>query len=369
MSYLKLPTRTGSDLNSAADINQLMDNIEHVYGLIDNLNRIRKNGGVNEVIAPFDGQDVVLNLSNLDTGSSFAFGSDYYIWMGIEEEETVFKISLSATSPTGMTGGKIIGGFHYGKIRNSWTASDVSDGILPKSVWDLKNMPKCYQLGLQDPANYQLGGMVEIVPGSLWADIYMVSNGGGATPFLKGFSKINQVPLSGTEGLCGYDFMNRAANVGKRLLSYPEWTVAALGSPQGVDASNLNGWTRTTNTGRVKTAATAAGDADANYILGYNTAFSGCRDCVGNLWEWLMEFSNRHDTTAWAWHNVLKAGELSALTDFGQARLPNADGLVMYLAGGYWNDGVIAGSRAVRVNNGPWSVSTNIGGRFCCDSL
>ncbi len=306
--------------------------------------------------------EATLTTADLDTGSAFTFGADHYIWAGESASGTVpvLKISLSATSPVGVVNGKIIGGFHYGKIRNSWTASDVSDGILPLSVWDLAHMPRCYVLGLQDPANYQLGGMVEVVQGKLWADIYLVSNGGGTTPFLKGFSKIDQVPLSGTEGLCAYDFMNRASNVGKRLLSYPEWTTAALGSPQGNNADNLNGWTRTTNTGRVKTAATAAGDADANYILGYNTAFSGCRDCVGNLWEWLDSTGGSGSALA----NVLNVGELGP-KGYGQTYGTP----IQYLAGGYWTLGVLAGSRAVYVGYGPWVVSTYIGGRFCCDSL
>jgi len=385
VSFFNLPERTTADLNSASDINQLMDNdrwLSAQGGLAfkDKLDKVSKSGG--GIILPACSikltnmavileSDATLTTSDLDTGSAFTFGADHYIWAGVPSSGTVpvLKISLSATSPAGMTNPKIIGGFHFGKIRNSFTASDVANGILANSVWDLNHMPKCYLLGLSDPATYQLGGMVEVIPGSLWVDIYLASDGGGTLPNKRVYSKINVVPITGTEGLNWYDFAVRGRVVGKRMLTYDEWTAAALGSPQGIDASNLNGWAKTTNTGRVKTGATVSGDSDTNYILGYNTSLLNVRDCVGNVWEWLSNTSNRHDTTVWAWQNVLDAGELAASQDYGQAYLPNATGLVAYLAGGGWTVGVIAGARAVNVGSYPWYVDAYIGCRFACDSL
>jgi hypothetical protein len=383
----------------ASDFNLLNDNAKKVYDntvylkdqvvLLSSLGgfafagflaRIIKSGS-NAIVPAFSIQltnmtvilesDATLTTADLDTGSAFAFGADHYIWAGEPASGTipVLKISLSATSPAGMTNPKIIGGFHFGKIRNSFTATDVANGILPNSAWDLAHMPKCYLLGLSDPATYQLGGMVEVIPGSLWVDIYLASDGGGTLPNKRVYSKINVVPITGTEGLNWYDFAVRGRVVGKRMLTYAEWTAAALGSPQGIDASNLNGWTKTTNTGRVKTGATVSGDSDTNYILGYNTSLLNVRDCVGNVWEWLADLSNRHDSTAWAYQNVLDAGELAASSDFGQAYLPNNVGMVAYIAGGYWADGVLAGARAVHVGAYPWYVNTSVGCRFACDSL
>lgn len=344
--------------------------------------RIRKNGSSDQIIVPvfrvnlnakeyFISSELTLSVSDLDTGSSFVFGSDYYIWAGVPSLGTapVVKISLSATTPAGLTNPKIIGGFHYGKIRTSFTIADVGNGILSNSCWDLNHMPSCYLLGLSDPSTYQLGGMVEVIPGKTWVDIYLASEGGGTVPNKRVYSKINVVPLTGTENLVWYDFVARGRAVGKRMLFYHEWLSAALGSPQGLDASNLNGWTKTTNTARIKTAATLAADSDVNYILGYNTSLLNVRDCVGNVWEWLADLSNRHDTTAWAWQNVLDAGELAASSDFGQAHLPNATGMVAYIAGGHWPAGVFAGARAVHVNSYPWYVGTLFGCRFACDSL
>jgi hypothetical protein len=337
--------------------------------------RLRKNGSSNEILVPpfrviLDGEEYfttseeTLGVADLDTGAAFVFGSDYYVWAGVPAsgKTPVLKISLSATTPAGLTTPKIIGGFHYGKIRNSITISDVSDGLVPNSCWDLKHMPKCYLLGLADPSTYQIGGMVEVVTGSLWVDIYLVSDGGGGGFGRMGFSKINQLPLSGTDGLCWYDFAIRAKNVGKRMLNYSEWTQAAIGSPQGIDGSNANGWTKTSNTARVKTAATEAADADADYINAYNTSLLNVRDCVGNLWEWLADAAGQSNT---GWVNSLDVGELSADTNFGQ----RYGVTICLLAGGSWNDGVYAGSRAVYAYRGPWNVLSTDGSRFACDSL
>ena len=344
--------------------------------------RIRKNGSSNEILVPpfhtiLDGEEYftiaekTLGVADLDTGSAFTFGADHYTWAGVPAsgKTPVLKISLSATNPIGLTTPKIIGGFHYGKIRNSITISDVSNGIVPNSCWDLKHMPKCYLLGLTDPSNYQIGGMVEVVKGSLWVDIYLASHGGGSGFNKRVYSKINQLPLTGTDGLNWYDFVVRGKNSGKRMLTYEEWIQAAIGSPQGLDNSNLNGWTKTTNTGKIKTAATNAADADANYILGYNTSLLNVRDCVGNLWEWLDEMSIRQDATSWGWRNVLDTGELSGDTDFGQAYLPYDYGMVALLAGGDWASGVFAGARAVNVFNYPWNMYAGFGCRFACESL
>jgi hypothetical protein len=366
------------------DVAWYTDSIYKIYSnpmpILSNFGVISKDGVNNQVIVPVF--DVIINgvtysllspttltTSDLDTGSSFTFGADHYIWAGVPSSGTVpvLKISLSATSPAGMTNPKIIGGFHYGKIRNSFTASDVADGILANSVWDLNHRPKCYTLGLSDPTTYQIGGMAEVIPGSLWVDIYLASDGGGSVPSAKVKSIINANPLTGGNGVNWFDFAVRGKNSGKRMLTYDEWTAAALGSPAGIDASNLNGWTKTSNTWFVPTGATTGADAD--YLLGYNTSLTNIRDCVGNVWEWLSNTSNRHDSTSWAWNNVLDAGELASLGDYGQAYLPNTTGMVAWLAGGNWHYGVFAGARAVDVDGSPWDLGWSGGCRFACESL
>jgi len=359
------------------------DAIEDVLNIINEsiisyaqiTSKIIKDGSNNKIIVPafrvilndtmyYKSTPTTLDVNDIDVGGSFVFGSDYYVWAGVpvSGHDPVLKLSTSPSSPAGLTTPKIIGGFHYGKIRNSITINDVSDGIVQNSCWDIKHMPRCYLLGLADPATYQIGGMVEVVAGSLWVDIYLVSDGGGSGFNRRGFSKINQVPLSGTEGLCWYDFVIRAKNVGKRLLNYMEWTQAAIGSPQGINNSNENGWTKTTNAARVKTAATASGDADADYIKGYNTSLLNVRDCAGNLWEWLADAAGLGNAI---WSDVLDVGEMSGVTDFGKIY----GTAICLMAGGHWNDGVYAGSRAMLAFYGPWNISSNYGSRFCCASL
>jgi len=348
---------------------------ENIINYAQLTSKIVKDGSNNKIIVPafrvilddvtyYKSNSTILDVNDIDVGGSFVFGSDYYIWAGVPSSghEPVLKLSTSPTSPVGLTTPKIIGGFHFGKIRNSITINDVSDGIVPNSCWDIKHMPKCYLLGLVDPSTYQLGGMVEVVPNSLWVDIYLVSDGGGSGFNRRGFSKINQVPLSGTEGLCWYDFVIRAKNVGKRLLNYMEWTQAAIGSPQGINNSNENGWTKTSNTARVKTAATEAADADADYIKGYNTSLLNVRDCVGNLWEWLSDAAGLGDT---GWSNTLDVGEMSGDTDFGR----RYGTVICIIAGGNWNAGVYDGSRAIAANHNPFSAETFTSSRFCCESL
>lgn len=330
--------------------------------------------------------DVELSALDLDQGTDFEVGKDYYIYLCDNNSDGVFKISLNSTYPAGYSesSSRKIGGFHYGHIRKVssdglWVPIDgagakfgsgtpnwkdnVTIGIVPNSVWDLKNRPIC------SPE-----GMVKI--GHIWVDIYQSSaaesitfeGGTGGLHIATGRlqSKYGQTPVSGTEGLNWYGFNELAARIGKRLPTYGEWVKAAYGNPQGLDAADTYGWTKTTNLGRTRTGcqvntSTGAYDPAAGVkpaaISAYNIV-----DAVGNLWEWLDELSNRHDTTSWTWLDVLGAGK-------GQAYLPNSTGLVAFIAGADWGSGVLSGARAVLVYYYPWNVSTSIGARLACDSL
>jgi len=330
--------------------------------------------------------DIELSALDLDQGSSFEVGKDYYVYLCDNGGDGVFKISLNSTYPAGYTetSSRKIGGFHYGHIRivssdGLWVPIDgsgvkfgngtpnwrdnVTVGIVPNSVWDLKNRPIC------SPE-----GMVKI--GHIWVDIYLSSaaetitfeSGTNGLHIASGRlqSRYGQIPVSGTEGLNWYTFNELASRIGKRLLTYGEWIRAAYGNPQGLDNADTYGWTKTSNTGRTRTGcrvnpSTGAYDPSTGVkpaaISAYNIV-----DAVGNLWEWLDELSNRHDSTSWAWQNVLGSGK-------GQAYLPNNTGLVAYLVGAGWGDGVFAGPRAVSVGSWPWDVGAYVGVRLACDSL
>ena len=302
----------------------------------------------NGTIKVFDigSSDVELTESDLDTGV-FAVGKDYYVYLcdaGVDLE--VYLISLNSTYPAGYDAdsSRKIGGFHYGYKRNSITVADVSEAIVPNSVWDLKHRPKC------DPE-----GMVYL-GGGVWVDIYLPSvneaitfNGGNGYPLLTGTAKsiYNATPLTGTEGLSGYNFVELARRSGKRLLSYSDWLMAAHGHPAGDQFA-----------GNTATRGTTGEDADIGSISLANVV-----DCARKLWQWLDEYTIEQTSTSYAWQTPM------AGMNVGQLYLPNATGLRQFHAGGNWGHGALAGSRTVGLFLYPWYVNTDIGSRFACDSL
>ena len=172
--------------------------------------------------------------SDLDTGV-FAVGTDYYVYLhddGADAE--VIIISANSTYPSShgcnANNSRKIGGFHYGYERVSYTVGDVRAAIIPNSVWDLKHRPKCAPEGMA------------YIGGGVWVDIYLASvneaitlSNGNGSPITAGTckSKYGDTPLTGTEGLSGYNFFELARRSGKRLLTYGEWLQAAHGHPAG----------------------------------------------------------------------------------------------------------------------------------------
>jgi formylglycine-generating enzyme required for sulfatase activity len=328
----------------------------------------------------------VLAASLLDVGGTFAVGNDYFIYICIGENgEPEIIISANSTVPAGYTSqtSRKIGGFHYGHIRKVsddglWVPIDsngvkygtsgtkwednVTVGIVPNSVWDLANRPKC------SPE-----GMVKV--GKLWVDIYQASAAEAITLEGSGLSvktgklqsKYGQLPVTGTEQLNWYGFAELAALIEKKMLSYAEWIGAARGNPQGENAGDKYGWTKTTNTARTRTgcgvdSTTGAFIGEAGLKPFAVSAFN-IVDAVGNVYEWLDEFTYREDgtTPGWAYRDVLGAGK-------GQAYLYKDNALVALRAGGSWNRGVYAGSRTVDASNYPWYVYADNGCRLACDA-
>jgi hypothetical protein len=295
-----------------------------------------------------------VNVTDLDTGT-LTLGTNYYVYLCDDGSDNgLLVISANSTAPSGFTAdnSRKIGGFHFGRRRNSITVSDVtSNVVVPNSVWDLCHRPRC------SPE-----GMVYIGNG-VWVDIYLASvdepitfSAGNGSPILTGSCKsaFNALPLTGTEGLNGYNFIELARRSGKRLLTLAEWLQAAHGSPQGNNGDNINAWTATSNTGRQYTG----------YVT-YAISLLNVVDCVGNVWEWLDEFIVRWDggNTGWAWRNVMSGqnvGQLHMYADYS---------LVQVIAGGGWINGVYAGSRCVSLRHYPWDVDSRLGSRFACDSL
>ena len=106
----------------------------------------------------FKTANTILTAANLDAGSAFAVGKDYYVYIcdsRIDSADEKYVISLNSTYPTGWnaTNSRKIGGFHYGRCRKvdsnlqplngssvifgtGWESA-VSNGIVPRSVWTL----------------------------------------------------------------------------------------------------------------------------------------------------------------------------------------------------------------------------------------
>ena len=109
-----------------------------------------------------------VDVSTLDTGS-FVVGTDYQVYALDNGTTADFIYSTNSTAPLGRTtsNSKKIGGFHYGhvrKVNNLYIPVDsngvsfgttgtiwknnVYIGIIPNSVWDLINRPKCSPEGM-----------------------------------------------------------------------------------------------------------------------------------------------------------------------------------------------------------------------------
>ena len=328
-------------------------------------------------------------LQNLDVPGAYKVGTDYFIYLCLQGSDPVIVVSENSTYPTGFNANnsRKIGGFHYGVIRKVtpeggglWVPIDsngvkfgatgikwqdnVTVGIVPNSLWDLKNKPRV-----------SFGGLVKV--GGIWISVYQASVKAAIT-YLSGTnglhvasgelqSKYGQLPVTGTEGMNQYTFNEIAMLSGMRLPFYAEWLAAAFGSPQGEDGNNNYGWTATSNGARARTGnrvnnTTGLYDTAAGVkpfaISAYNVV-----DCAGNVQEWLADYAPRYDagSGSWDWQNQLGAG-------MGKYYGWKTDGLSALLAGGNWAGGAGCGPRTVVLNYNPWYVHSSGGARLACDA-
>lgn len=316
--------------------------------------------------------NTLLNAANLDIGSAFAVGSDYYVYIcdsRIDGQDEQYIISLNSTYPSGWnaSNSRKIGGFHYGRCRKvdgnmqpvnssgiifgtGWESA-VSNGIVPRSVWTLGHRPKCSPEGM-----VYLGG-------GTWVDIYLNSDDGAHG--LK--SEFNCAPMTGTEGMNWYTFTERLMKSGKRMPDYSEFVAYAFGSPKGLADANTNAWTATANKGRGVTGS----------VVNAVSAV-GCVDAVGRVYEWLNDLITRaqhatdatyHKTEAWGWDLTSPLRDAATKYDVGNIYQYYANSLAALMAGGYWSNAANAGARCVYCSYCPWDVSTRIGVRGACDSM
>lgn len=288
------------------------------------------------------GEESHISALNL-RGDDFVVGNDYYIFASVENGKSHYIVAQNKDYDAN----HLVGGFHFGKNRRtnedlqpinthgsergSGWESNVYDGILPNSIWTLARRPKC------NPE-----GMVRL-PSGVWVDIYQASDDGcGGLVSAHGVK-----PLTCKNW---YEFNELAVAKGKRLLSYSEWCAMAMGSPQGLEDENTNAWSAYRNNGPQKTG----------YVDNAVSSI-GCRDAVGNVYEWLDTFTSDPDGGEWEWYDKMPG--------HGQLFMAGSTGLMALIAGGHWNNGVRADTRAVLCNYYPWYVYTNVGARCACDSL
>ena len=320
----------------------------------------------------FATEATVITAGNLDIGSAFEVGKDYYVYIcdtRVDAQDERYVVSLNSTYPAGWnaSNSRKIGGFHYGRVRKvdnnmqpvngsgvifgtGWESA-VSNGIVPRSVWTLGHRPKCNPEGM-----VYLGG-------GTWIDIYLNSDDGAYG--LK--SEYNCAPMTGTEGMNWYTFTERLAKSGKRMPDYSDFCAYAFGSPAGLANANTNAWTATTNTGRGVTGS----------VVNAVSAI-GCVDAVGRVWEWLNDLITRaehaknatyHASEAWGWDLTSPLKDTATKYDVGNIYQYYYASLAALMAGGSWSNGANAGARAVSCGIYPWYVYASIGARGACDSL
>ena len=275
-------------------------------------------------------EDISLSVGNLDADSALVMGTDYYIYICNNGE---FWLSRDREYPANFdeTNSRKIGGFHYGIERIGTAApTDIHESIVPRSLWTLFHRPKC------DPE-----GMVYL-SGGVWVDIYISSDNGE-----DGFnSKHGESPMT---TITWYAAAERLLAVGKRMLTYQEWVQAAAGSPPGTSSGNQNAWT-------------ASSDRAPTGFVANAVSSIGCRDCVGNVWEWMGDIiASGIGTPAW---QVPSYG-----AENGQLWINNANDFRALLAGGSYFNGALVGSRSACVIYSPWESHVSFGVRGACGSL
>lgn len=330
-------------------------------------------------------EEISINpADNLDTGDTLDVEADYYGYVCIDGGTPEIVFSKNESYPDGssaLTSRKFCH-FHNGVIRKVsddglWIPIDsqgnkfgssgtkwqdnVTVGIVPNSVWDLKHKPAVSHPGLVEVNGKWIGAFQASAEEAI---SFMGGTNGLHVKSGKLATKYGAIPVTGSEGMNQYTFNELAHKQGMRLPRYAEWLAGAFGSPQGEDGSNNYGWTKTSNTARTYTGCsvkTADGTYDAlNGVKPYAISAYNLHDCAGNVSEWTDDYSIRQDSTSWNWQDVLGAG-------MGQAYLPFADGLVALRCGGDWGNGVRCGPRTVSVNHNPWVVNAGIGARLACD--
>jgi hypothetical protein len=281
--------------------------------------------------------------------TTLALGDDICLFAvdaddGTSEAELIASKNIAFPDGYDASNSRKIGGFHYGRVRPVANRYDLAYTptvqIVPNSVWDLNHRPTC------DPS-----GMVEIVPGGFWADIYLNSEGAGTWPENVPVSKYGVMPIK-DDVYARTDFHLLLRNAGKRLPTVEEFLTYAEGAPAGANDTNEYAWSATSNT------APASAGTVAKSVSMFNVV-----DAVGNLWDWLdnhMDFGGDAVIEA----SVVNIGKDAAVP---RGRTHHA-AWRCFAGGGRFNEGTACGSRCLGSNGYPWALSGRIGLRGVCNA-
>jgi len=280
-------------------------------------------------------------------------GEDVYIYAVEPSSGTTpnFCLSSNSTYPDGTVGGvtasatnsRKIGGFHclcvdVGTISGHSLTGYLDGDILPRSVWT--------QASHRPTSSPE--GMV-YVGNKLWADIYLASN----TTTLE--SKYNQTIVDGVSNpdYHWYNFVERFAEIEKRLPTQAEFMALAIGSNEETNIS---------------------GSADPGTTGGHSDTASrrmisnvGCEDCTGAMWQWANETGSDGAASYAAQDTASDGTTYDGVNAIGRGTgysVPNRA-----FVGGSWDSGAVCGSRSVGWNNSPLSLSGYFGSRGVSGSL
>lgn len=340
----KLPTLNGSLLTNLTMPTKAATT--HYLEAASDHSKILIKAGTSIEISTSKGTKLFQNTSDteysfpqlLDVGSPLP-GKDYSMFLVLEDSGSLgVKFSLNTTAPEGYAVNDVlrIGGFHTMCLSiNSSNAPSAehpavgfnSGEIIPNSVWDNLNRPKCSP-----------NGMVYVDLLDNWWDIYPQGGKDGA-----------DTSVYGATAICSrawLDHVNDMKLVGKRLPFAHEYATAAEGSPQKVAVKGAAQPNPDTTGGHMAT--------NNKYMLSKYFIWEMC----GLRWCWLS------DATAGGTDNQWHISD----------SLNGAKGQVVHivralLAGATWSDSSACGSRAL---NGSGLVSTvhpANGGRGVCEPL
>jgi hypothetical protein len=281
-------------------------------------------------------------------------GEDVYVYAVEPSSGTTpnFCLSSNSTYPDGTVGGvtasatnsRKIGGFHclcvdVGTISGHSLTGYLDGDILPRSVWT--------QASHRPTASPE--GMV-YVGNKIWADIYLASN----TTTLESSYGGTIVDGASNPDYHWYNFVERFAEIEKRLPTQAEFMALAIGSNEETNIS---------------------GSADPGTTGGHTDTASrrmisniGCEDCAGALYQWANDTGSEGATTSW----VVQDTASDATTYDGDNSIGRGQGFSVPnrgLLGGGWDEGAICGSRSAYWNRSPLLLSTYFGSRGVCGSL